>query len=177
MPELKHYDNLGTARFITFSCYKRLKLLTEPTYIEILLKVIAEARDEYKFELLAYVIMPSHVHMIIIPAENSKVGRIIGEIKRKSAYRILSILKVQDTALPGNLTKAKDGIKRHIFWQPRCYDHNCRTIDTIIEKINYCHNNPVRAGLATSPERYPWSSYGFYSDNCKVILDIDPIDI
>ncbi len=45
------------------------------------------------------------------------------------------------------------------FWQPRFYDFNVFTERKRIEKLRYMHRNPVKRGLAASPELWLWSSY------------------
>jgi putative transposase len=44
------------------------------------------------------------------------------------------------------------------FWQKRCYDHNCRTNETVLENIKYCHKNPVTRGLVKDPGDWQWSA-------------------
>ena len=48
------------------------------------------ARDTHKFRLLGYVIMPEHVHLVIHPQIETKLGPLIGEIKSKSAAKIIT---------------------------------------------------------------------------------------
>ena len=44
------------------------------------------------------------------------------------------------------LAVTRRGEVRLVFWQARYYDHNCRTPETVKEKIVYCHKNPVTEG-------------------------------
>ena len=160
MTNLKHYDNLGTARFVTFCCYLQKKFLTELKATELLIKHIAAARSKYGFKLLGYVIMPEHVHLVMLPADGSKLGLIIREIKSKMAREYFALTM-----------KSISGIK--VFWQRRCYDHNCRSAGSTIEKINYCHNNPVKRGLVTDAGDYLWSSYNWYAGVGDVPMEMD----
>ena len=173
MPKLHHYDNLNTARFVTFCCYHRQKLLTAPSVIETFLEALSNARDIHKFRLLGYVIMPEHVHLVIHPQMETKLGPLIGEIKSKSAAKIITGNVI---SLPDICLKIVDGKQKYSFWQPRCYDHNCRTPETVLEKINYCHNNPVRQGLATEPGDWRWSSYNWYVGKKDVAIEIDKFE-
>ena len=43
----------------------------------------------------------------------------------------------------------------------------------IEEKLNYMHNNPVKRGLVSSPEEWPWSSFRFYYLNDSTLLSMD----
>jgi len=98
---------------------------------------------------------------------------VVGELKSKSAVAILS----QDVLeLPDDCRVVKNGIERWAFWQPRCYDHNCRSREKVLEKINYCHNNPIKRGLAAEPGLWRWSSYNWYVGVEDVPLQMDSID-
>ena len=175
MTKLRHYDNLGTARFITFSCHQRLHLLRDPEAITSLLEEINAARNKYNFALLAYVIMPNHVHLVIYPQPECKVGRVIGEIKSRTAKRIMPMLKARYPELVEKLHVDRDGENRTVLWQRRCFDHNCRSPEDVKEKIDYCHKNPIRAGLVIDPAEYEWSSYRWYLGEENAELRIDEL--
>jgi putative transposase len=177
MTKLKHYDNLGTARFITFSCYHGHRLLMDEEAIRIFLDELDLARQRYKFALLGYVIMPNHVHLVIYPQEKIEAGRVFGEIKSRSARRIVSAWKTINNKTLDRIRVFYKGRYRNIFWQRRCYDHNCRTPETVRENIDYCHMNPVKAGLVADPGDWKWSSYAWYRGGKNVELGIDEIEV
>lgn len=173
MPLLKHFDNLGTARFITFSCYRRLQLLTDNQVRKIFINHLKFLCEKYQIGILGYVLMPEHVHLVLYPQSDLPIGRIIGEIKSKSAREILNLIRKRNNSI---LNKLRTGDKMR-FWQKRCYDHNCRTPKTVIEKIIYCHKNPVTRGLVNSPKDWIWSSYRWYMGLDKVIMNIDGVEL
>ncbi|MEK7775476.1 MAG: transposase [Candidatus Zixiibacteriota bacterium] len=173
MPLLKHFDNLNTGRFVTFTCYRRQKLLTAPSVICVFLHALDDARKKYHFRLYAYVIMPEHVHLVMHPLDGTLLGPLIGEIKSKSGAKIVADSLIQ---LPDNCSVERSGQTRWVFWQPRCYDHNCRTPETALEKINYCHNNPVKRGLVAEPGDWRWSSYNWYIGKRDVPIEIDEFE-
>ena len=164
MSKLKHYDNLGTARFVTFSCFRRGKYLTNQAANRILIKQIDLARDKYKFKLLGYVFMPNHVHLVLFPPDGMPMGLVIREIKSRMARDYFQKFM-------------NDIVGKRVFWQKRCYDHNCRTPETVIEKINYCHKNPVTSGLVGNMEDWEWSSYNWYIGKRNVPIEIDGIEL
>ncbi|MBN4057175.1 transposase [bacterium AH-315-J21] len=164
---------MNTARFITFCCYHRFELLKSSRVIEVFLEELESLRLKYDIRILGYVIMPEHVHLVLFPPENSKLGPIIGELKSKSASRILTEQLIE---LPESCIVFKNGQRRRIFWQPRCYDHNCRTVESVVEKVNYCHNNPMKRGLTNEPNQWRWSSYNSIAGEKDIALRIDRID-
>lgn len=165
MTKLKHYDDLGTARFVTFSCYHRLPSLNRPGAKEILIQELDRARAKYGFKILGYVLMPDHVHLVLFPPERMKLGLVIREIKSRSARRYFATAQIE----------ASGG--RRVFWQRRCYDHNCRTPETVQEKIEYCHNNPVKRGLVSEPSEWKWSSYNWYQGIKDVPFKMDAVTV
>ncbi len=162
MTELKHYDKLGTARFITFSCHNRYNLFNDDKTRSIFLRHLSEIRKKYGFKILAYVIMPSHVHIVIFPIKSQKIGKIIGELKSSSARELLNYFRIKRKSILNELKVRRNGKERFVFWQRRCYDHNCRGQSAVLEKINYCHNNPVNKKLVNNPGDWFWSSYDWY---------------
>lgn len=163
MSRLKHYDRLGTVRFMTFSCYKRQNLLHTPESKTIVVHSIESVRRDYSLSILAYVVMPNHVHLVVLPEPGTLLGALVGHIKRRSSLKLTSSWKslgdetLRSAVLPASRKES------YALWQPRCYDHNCRTPETVREKIVYCHNNPVRANLVDSPTDWEWSSARWYA--------------
>jgi putative transposase len=161
MTKLRHYDNLGTGRFVTFSCYRRLSSLNNPNAIEILIRHIDLARQKHQFKLFGYVIMPEHVHLVLFPPDEMKLGLVVREIKSRSAKEYFKGMSI-----------GRPDAQR-VFWQSRCYDHNCRTFQSVVEKVKYCHQNPVRRGLVDHPGKWRWSSYNWYHGKENVPLRMD----
>jgi putative transposase len=101
-------------------------------------KIIAEAlhfRDGKVFDLLAYCIMPNHIHFvsqICIPIDNEEP---------LSLQSILQSLK-RHTARQANLLLGRQGA----FWQEENYDHVARDSEEITYIIQYIINNPIKAG-------------------------------
>ena len=119
----------------------------------------------YNIELLAYVIMPNHVHLIVNPPDGLNIGKVIGELKFISARQIINYFEHKNSTVLDKLVVLRNREKKRAVWMRRCYDHNCLTEDTVLEKINYCHNNPVKWGLVNKIEDYKWSSYKDYIKN------------
>jgi putative transposase len=164
MVKLRHYDNLGTARFVTFSCYRRLPALNDCLAKKKLIECIDEVRQRHSFRLLGYVVMPEHVHLVLHPSDGMRLGLVVREIKSLSARRYFA------------KRSAGPPTGKRVFWQLRCYDHNCRTQESTLEKINYCHNNPVKRGLVGSPGEWYWSSYNWYKGMPDVPLKMDEFE-
>jgi len=55
------------------------------TTIRLLLRHLDEARHKHRFRLWGYVVMPEHVHLVMLPRDGMKLGLVIREIKSKMA--------------------------------------------------------------------------------------------
>jgi hypothetical protein len=93
-----------------------------------------------------------------------QLGLVVREIKSKMAREYFGVTL---SAVSGT----------RVFWQKRCYDHNCRSSDVVKEKIIYCHNNPVKKGMVREPGEYRWSSYNWYQGKSDVPLAMDDYEL
>jgi len=105
----------------------------------IYLSLLRDKLKEQGTTLLAYCLMPNHVHLIVRPADEGGL-RIIGEIHRLYTRHINRKMDWQ-----GYLWQGRFGS----YPMDESYFYNA---------LRYVELNPVFAGLAESPERYPWSS-------------------
>ena len=103
-------------------------------------------RDGIAYDLLAYCIMPNHVHLVV-----ELVGR--NDIPTyRPLFRILQSLKRHTARTCNDLLK-----RRGAFWQDESYDHVIRDGNELERTIWYVLNNPVQAGLVQSCEQWPWT--------------------
>jgi REP element-mobilizing transposase RayT len=110
-----------------------------PAIARITAKEIARGHPS-DYGLHAWVIMPNHVHLLITPSADPS------EIMRNLKGR---------TARQANLLLNRAGQR---FWQEESYDHLIRNEREFQRIERYIVENPVTAGLAHTPEEYPWSS-------------------
>ena len=171
--KLKHYDNDGRARFVTFCIHRSIAILTNDPFRRIVVDAIDKSRAVHGFALLAYVVMPEHVHLVLRPPEVMKLGTVVGEIKRIAVKEILIHLSNADGQAVDRLTVSRNSVERRVLWQRRCYDHNCRNEKSVWEKVSYCHQNPVKRGLVKKAEDWEWSSCRWYEGDRDVPLQMD----
>jgi len=145
--KLKHYDHDGRARFVTFCTHRKLPILSNHLFRDIVVGRLHHVCKDLHLKLLGYVVMPEHVHLVLVPPEDAELGPIVGELKRITARDIHKLLNGSQSDLSGELLVRRNGKAKVAVWQHRCFDHNCRTPESVWEKVNYCHNNPVRRGL------------------------------
>ena len=95
-----------------------------------------------RFDLHSYSVMANHLHVLLMPL--ARVRNITREIKGS-------------TARSANLALGRTG---EPFWQDESFDHWIRNEEQFIRVKNYIERNPVKAGLVSRAEDWPWSSAG-----------------
>lgn len=155
---LRHYDTRGHARFLTFSCYQDRPLLAPYEHRDWMIHAIDRARQQHLFELWAFVIMPTHVHLLIRPNhERPAVSGILSSIKQSVAKR--AVRKAKEDHPLRLMMAASDGNANLRFWQRGGgYDRNVWSTKHIWHAIDYIHSNPVKARYCASPMAWRWSS-------------------
>jgi putative transposase len=168
---VKHFNQPRHAHELTFSCYRRLRLLDDDHIKSILSAGIDAAMASKGFELVAFVYMPEHVHLIVFPVnEQANISQLLSHIKRPTSYRIKQYLQQGHLPLLEQLTiRERPGKTTFRFWQEGPgYDRNIDHPSTLGAAIDYLHANPIRRGLCRMADQWPWSSWHHYEgDACS----------
>lgn len=150
------FQQTGDFHFVTFSCVGRAPLLKTPESREVTLEILERTRKRWDWKIVAYVVMPEHVHVLTDEPESFDLANVMQVWKQETSRRLKS-----------------KGAKR--FWLPRYYDLNIHGHEKKVAKINYIHMNPVKRGLVKNPEDWKWSSYRDYAFGEKgpVLVDTE----
>ena len=162
---IKHYHEPGHLHEFTFSCYCRKPLLTKDSWREKLARSLDEAGESEQFELVAFVFMPEHVHLLVNPcASEPEFGTYLAKIKQPFSKQIKDILETICSPLLQQLTvRERPGKTCFRFWQEGPgFDRNFYGQQAILAAIDYIHQNPVRRGLCEQAIDWKWSSARYY---------------
>ena len=107
-----------------------------------MLKTVNQVRVELSFKLLAFAIMPDHLHLIVVPPEDGPA-------------KMMQLIKGRFSRTYGGLTACAEPV-----WQSRYHERILTTEQALFSAIEYVHNNPVASRLVGQPEDYRWSSAG-----------------
>jgi REP element-mobilizing transposase RayT len=165
--------------FITFTCYEWLPLIELSGGYNIVynfFKVLAKQRNT----ILAYVIMPNHLHLLLHYNGDKSLNTIIGNGKRFMAYEIIKglegkgELQVLHKLEAGVKSKDRNRGKKHEVWISGFDAKECRTEKFILQKLIYIHENPQRGKwkLCDSPLDYSHSSALFYFNGRQQLYEV-----
>jgi putative transposase len=167
---VKHHHELGHCHELTFSCYRRLPLLTNDLWRSELCRAIDSATTKHGWALTAFVLMPEHVHLLVFPLhEKAKIDRLLFAIKRPYSYRIKQHLVEARSPLLKKLTvNQRTGVTSFRYWQEGPgYDRNMMSMFAVQSAIYYIHLNPVRRGLCQRAIDWQWSSARWYLSDTR----------
>ena len=91
-------------------------------------------------EIWAYCLMPNHVHLVMVPAEEDGLRATLGEAHRRYTRYV----------------NFREGWRGHL-WQERFHSFTMDE-DYLLSTVRYVERNPIVAGLCGHPEEWEWSS-------------------
>ena len=126
---------------------------------DIVLRILSTIRDRHGAVLAGYVVMPDHVHLMLKPGEKG-LPMFMHGFKRTSQ---LAVSQARKYNVP--------------LWQRRYFDHVIRSVRDFWEKLEYIHNNPIVAGLATNSNDWRWSSHGAYEADRTPMIPVNRLSL
>jgi len=126
--------------------------LQDPALADEVRSALYHFADE-RYGVLAWVIMPSHLHWVFRPIESWVASLGAGVRERSPRERIIHSVNRHGSRQCNKLLGTAGA-----FWQDESYDHCVRDGDELWRIIEYVQMNPVKAGLAEAPEAWQFSS-------------------
>ena len=163
--KVKHVHEPGHLHELTFSCYRRLPLLTNDDWRRRLSVSIDAAGQEVNMRLVAFVFMPDHVHLLVDPRDHSpSISLYLARLKQPFSKEIKDILvKKPGPLLKRLIVQERPGKTCFRFWQEGPgFDRNLFSAEAIQASLDYIHTNPVKRGLCRCAMDWKWSSASFY---------------
>ncbi|MFN2516418.1 MAG: transposase [Pyrinomonadaceae bacterium] len=167
------------ALYLTAVAKDRLPVFRTDAIKVITCAALDEARKSAGFFIYAYVIMPDHLHMIT--DRILKLSIVLRYINGITSRRVIDHLKQRghNASLQKLKHETKERAYRYSLWDHHSNVFSITSEDMLMQKVDYIHQNPVRAGLVEKAEDYRWSSVRFWNrcplENEPLKVDIDRI--
>ncbi len=151
--------------FVTLTVVDWIDVFTRRYYNDYIIENLAWNQANKNLNIYAYVIMPNHIHMVANVTDGS-LGEVLGKFKNYTSKRLYEMIagNAQESRREW-MIRAFDRAGKynplnthHQFWQNGNYPVLLYTPAVIEQKIDYIHENPVRAGFVGSAHEFWYSS-------------------
>lgn len=150
MPYYRRYFIPNALVFITFVTHQRTPHFASPQHLALFWDILKNVQCIHPFHLIAYVILPDHIHWIMrMPEDQPDFSVVMKSIKWNYTASYQKKFSVQ----PGTR-----------IWQNRYWDHIIRDERDMERHFDYIHWNPVKHGYVQQPECWAQSSYRFWQE-------------
>ena len=146
------------ALYITVVTKDRLPVFRTDYMKEFICGALDEARKSAGILLFAYVIMWDHMHLLT--SRNSTTANVLRVLKGITARRVTDYLNEKGHFRSLAKLEHQEQKRNHKYslWQTEKNVLPIFSESMFVEKLNYIHQNPVKAGLSECAEDYRWSS-------------------
>ncbi|GGF23310.1 REP-associated tyrosine transposase [Echinicola rosea] len=167
--------------FLTLTVVDWVDIFTRKTYKDIIIDSFRYCQYHKGLRLHSWVIMSNHIHFIAYCTPPFMMSNFLRDFKKFTAKKIISaIQEIPESRKTWLLDRfsfhAKNSARHQQFrlWKEGNHAIHLQAyyID-IFQKINYIHNNSVKAGIVEYPENYLYSSAKDYMTNEKGLLPVE----
>ncbi len=161
MPKLNHLEN--PIQFFTATILLWQKLLKQDKYKKIIVDSLSFLAKEKRVKIFGFVIMENHIHIIWQGTALYSLKHTQLSFMKYTAQQIkFDLEKNHPEILNYFLIEAKD--RKYQFWERNALSIDIMSSDVFIQKLNYLHQNPVRANLCVNETDYFYSSAKHYAN-------------
>jgi len=169
----------GEVYFVTDTVVDWVDIFSRPSYRHIILESLQYCQKEKGLIIYAWVLMTNHLHAIVGSTEKNRVSDIWRDFKKFTSKEIVRTLLIDNTESRQEWMlnrfeysgKNDKKIKNYRFWQEGNDAQGIYLNDYFNQKLNYIHNNPVKAEIVNRAEDYRYSSATDYAGG-KGLLDV-----
>lgn len=167
--------------FVTSTVVGWIDIFTRDVYRNILLDSFRFCQKNQGLEINAWVLMTNHFHMICSFIDNQDPGIVLKNIKSYTAIKLIdAIIRNKQESRKAWLLKlfeehgaSKKSNYRYQFWIHESHPVLISDAFMLRQRMDYLHENPVKAGYVNQPEHWLYSSaIDYYTTNGKGLLDL-----
>lgn len=162
--------------FLTITTVEWVDVFTRPIYKDELIDSLKYCIENKGLNVYAYVIMTNHIHLIVNCNEPFNLSETIRDFKRHTSKKIVDLIKNESESRRDwllslfSIAAVKDlKGKKFKLWQNGNHAIEVFSESFLWDKINYIHQNPVRAKFVRKPEDWVYSSMSNYLDEKSVL--------
>lgn len=167
----KVYDHF-IPHFVTITVVDWIDALSRPDYKDLIVESLKYCIANKGLLLHCWVIMNNHMHLVLSAAEGAEIPGIMRDFKKYTSKQLIERIRENPSEsrkewmlnMFSYAGKYKSGNEQYQFWQQDYHPIALMNEGILKQRMNYVHENPVRAGIVYEARQYKYSSAADYYD-------------
>jgi putative transposase len=143
---------------IACTCYRKQPKLGEEKHRDVFMRLMEELRVKFRFAVAGYIVMPDHFRLLMREPQIDTAANAVEMLQARYRRRYNSSARSDEQV-----------------WESRSTDTHIVGADAAAATLTSMHQEPVKAGLATAPEEWAWSSARAYSGLPEGVVTVERI--
>ncbi|MHB8301743.1 MAG: REP-associated tyrosine transposase [Acidobacteriaceae bacterium] len=157
MPKIKSpVYGKGHLHFIACDCYRRRPKLGVEKHRDVFVRLLEEVRVKFRFTIAAYIVMPTHVHLLMTEPSIDTVANSVDMLQQRYRRRY------------NNSARSDAQV-----WETRYADVHIFGAERTAARIASMHREPIKAGLVEQAIDWEWSSARAYAGLAEGVVTIE----
>lgn len=164
--------------FVTFTIVDWVDVFTRPAYKQVIIDSLKYCQQNKGLEIYAFCLMTNHLHLLVSANSSVFLPDIIRDFKKHTNKQIIALVEEENESRRDWMmhrftyhAKYDNRITNYKVWQDGYHGITCDNVKVLQQKLDYIHNNPVRAAIVERPEHFLYSSAMNYAGE-KGLLDV-----
>lgn len=147
----------GHLHLVACNCYQKLPKLAEEKHRDVFARLLEEVRVKFRFAIVGYVVMPDHFRLLMREPEIDTAANSVETLQARYRRRYNSSARSDEQV-----------------WESRWCDTHIVGSEALAASLASMHAEPVKAGLAATPEEWEWSSARSYAGLPEGVVTVEP---
>src|ERR1700722_3287585 len=159
------FKNPDGVYFVSCAVVEWVDIFTRSLYCDIVVDSLKYCIEKKGLVIHAWVIMPNHIHLIISRKGEPSLSDIMRDFKKFTSSQIIEAIKNNPESrrnwmlwIFGAAGRANSQNTNYQFWQQDNHPEELFSYAFTKQKVQYLHDNPVRARIVVEPHDYVYSS-------------------
>jgi putative transposase len=169
--------------FVTFTIVDWVDIFTRPSYKQLIIESLIYCQQSKGLQVYAFCLMTNHLHLLVSADAPNHLPGIIRDFKKHTNKQIIKLIEFEAESRRDWIlyrfkyhAKYNSRIQDYKVWQDGYHAIECDTAKILIQKLDYIHDNPVKAEIVSEAEHYLYSSAANYAGE-KGVMDIILLDV
>lgn len=169
--------------FVTFTIVDWIDVFTRPVYKQLIIDALSYCQQNKGLEIYSYCLMTNHLHLLISAIQPAYLPDVIRDFKKFTSKQIIKQIEQENESRKEWMmyrfkyhARYDNRIENYKVWQDGYHGIACDNVKILSQKLDYIHNNPVRAGIVMEPQHYVYSSAVNYAGE-NGIVNVTVLDL